>query len=187
MEKFSSYLKGDWNNREQSLDFPALWSHIHVCYHPLPMDLLNGPSFYVESAYDYMLDKPYKTAVVQLVENGEIIEMNNFRVIQPEEFWYGSHDPSLLTGLNIKRLTQLPSVCNTIFEYDAEAQLFSGFTKPGKKCIIARNGKKTYLDSRILLGKEFYSSWDIGRDVENDEQLWGATGGPFVFKKKQSN
>merc|ERR1711966_639003 len=144
-----------------------------------------GPSFYVESAYDYMLDKPYKTAVIELEEKEGLIEMNNFRISQPEEFWFGSHDPSLLKGLSKERLVQLPPVCNTVFEYNSKEDFFKGFTKPGKQCLITRNKKKTYLDSRIILGKDFYSSWDIGRDVENDNQLWGATSGPFEFKKNK--
>ena len=30
LERFSDYLRGDWNNKNQSMKFPALWSHIHV-------------------------------------------------------------------------------------------------------------------------------------------------------------
>merc|ERR1711908_33208 len=66
LEKFSEYINGDWSNREQSMEFPALWSHIHVCYRRLPDNFIGSPSFYVESAYDYSLDKPYKTAIVAL-------------------------------------------------------------------------------------------------------------------------
>mmetsp|Transcript_26573 Transcript_26573/g.53332 ORF Transcript_26573/g.53332 Transcript_26573/m.53332 type:complete len:136 (-) Transcript_26573:3164-3571(-) len=132
-----------------------------------------------------MLDKPYKTAVIQVEKKGRSLEMNNFRISQPEEFWFGSYDPSLLKDLNRKRLAKLPPECNTIFEYDLESDQFKGYTKPGKKCLISRNDKKTYLDSRIILGEDFYSSWDIGRNLVDDVQVWGATSGPFIFKKKK--
>ena len=82
LERFSSYLNGDWNNRQQSIEFPALWSYIHVCYHRLPDDFLGSPSFYVESAYDYSLDKPYKTAIIALNESDNKIEMENFKIKQ---------------------------------------------------------------------------------------------------------
>ena len=187
LEKFSSYLTGDWNNRQQSMEFPALWAHIHVCYCRLPDDFLGLPSFYVESAYDYSLDKPYKTAVIALNEVGQKIEMENFKIKQPEQFWYGSHDPCLLKNLGKDDIMKLPSICDTIFEYNEKKNLFNGQTRPGKKCVIVRGGQKTYLDSRIIVSSEIYSSWDIGRDVETDEQLWGATSGPFCFEKKKTN
>ena len=187
IEKFSTYLVGDWNNYQQSQDFPALWSHIHVCYQKLPSNFMEQSSFYVESAYDYSLDKPYKTGVIAIQEVDGKIEMQNFKVKQPEKFWYGSHDPSLLKNLEPEDLIKLPNICDTIFEYDNEKDEYEGQTRPGKKCIIQRGDKQTYLDSRIIVSKNSYSSWDIGRDLLSDEQIWGATSGPFYFKKSVEN
>jgi len=184
LERFSTYLKGDWSNKKQSLEFPALWSHIHVCYQPLPDDFLGFPSFYVESAYDYSLDKPYKTAIIALKEDRDKIEMQNYKLKQPEQFWYGSHDPSLLMGLKQDDIMKLPSICDTIFEYNKTKDQYEGKTRPGKKCIILRGNLKTYLDSRITVSSDTYSSWDIGRESETDKQAWGATSGPFCFKKE---
>ena len=183
LEKFSNHLKGDWSNKKQSMEFPALWSHIHVCYHRLPDELLGTPSFYVESAYDYSLDKPYKTAIVSLSEVNDKIEMQNYKVKQPEQFWFGAHDPSLLKSLNQDDMIKLPSICDTVFEYMKDKKLYEGKTRPGKNCIILRGNLKTYLDSRIIVSRNNYSSWDIGRNLENDDQVWGATSGPFCFEK----
>ena len=62
-------------------------------------------------------------------------------------------------------------------------KIYEGRTRPGKKCLIMRGNIKTYLDSRIIVSPTTYSSWDIGRDIENDNQVWGATSGPFCFEK----
>jgi hypothetical protein len=183
LENFIKYISGEWSNKKQSEEFPALWAHIHVCYRPLPYDLLGMNSFYIESAFDYMIDRPYKTAVMGLDEKDNLIEAKNFRVIKPEEFWYGSYDNSLLKNMTKERLIETPSICSTIFDYKKDEDLYVGFTKPGKKCIINVNDKKTYLDSRITLKKDQYTSWDIGRDLDNDTQIWGATSGPFFFQK----
>jgi len=183
LRQFSNYLKGDWSNKKQSMEFPALWSHIHVCYQRLPEDFLGSPSFYVESAYDYSLDKPYKTAIVALYEIENKIEMQNYKVKQPERFWFGAHDSSLLGDLSQDDIIKLPSICDTIFEYGEGKKNYEGKTRPGKKCIIMRGNLKTYLDSRIIVSEDSYSSWDIGRDIENDNQVWGATSGPFCFEK----
>jgi hypothetical protein len=183
LNRFSNYIIGDWNNRQQAMDFPALWSHIHVCYHRLPDNFIGSPSFYVESAYDYSLDKPYKTAIIGLKEVDNKIEMENYKIRQPEQFWFGAHDPSLLKGLTDNQIVKLPSICDTIFEYIEEKDRYEGRTRPGKNCVIMRGDLKTYLDSRIIVSQNSYSSWDIGRNYDNDVQVWGATSGPFSFKK----
>jgi hypothetical protein len=121
-----------------------------------------------------------------LVRNDSFIEAKNFRVIKPEEYWFGSYENSLLKTLNKNRLIETPSICSTIFEYKQDEDMFTGITRPGKKCIINVENKKTYLDSRITLNANQYTSWDIGRDVTNDIQVWGATSGPFVFSKLKS-
>lgn len=183
LDRFSEYLKGDWSNKQQSMDFPALWSHIHVCYCRLPDELLGSPSFYVESAYDYSIDKPYKTAIISLSEIDDKIEMQNYKIKQPEQFWFGAHEPSLLRNLSQNDVIKLPSICDTVFEYVNDKQLYEGKTRAGKKCIIVRGNLKTYLDSRIIVSQNSYSSWDIGRNLEDDTQVWGATSGPFCFEK----
>jgi hypothetical protein len=183
LEQFSDYIKGDWSNKKQSMEFPALWSYIYVCYQRLPENFLGSPSFYVESAYDYSLDKPYKTAIVALCEIDNKIEMHNYKVKQPERFWFGAHDSSLLGNLSQEDIIKLPSICDTIFEYIDDKKNYEGKTRPGKKCVIMRGDLVTYLDSRIIVSQDSYSSWDIGRNIDNDNQVWGATSGPFCFEK----
>jgi hypothetical protein len=186
LEKFLSYISGEWSNKNQAMEFPALWSHIQVCYRPLNFNLLNGYSFYVESAYDYSLDQPYKNGVLMVNERNNILEISNFKIIGSEDFWFGSYDPTLLKNLSKEKLIKLPTECNTEFKYDNERDLFIGKTKPGKNCIIPRKNNQTFLDSTFLLEKNNYSSLDIGRDMETSEQIWGSTQGPFRFDKIKS-
>ena len=65
---------------------------------------------------------------------------------------------------------------------------FKGVVEPGKKCLIDRNGKTSYLDNEfeILDDGARLISLDRGRDPETDERLWGAIAGPFEFKRLQS-
>jgi hypothetical protein len=183
LEKFLVYISGEWSNKKQAMEFPALWSHIQVCYRPLNFNLLNGHSFYVESAYDYSLDQPYKNGVLLVKEENNLLEVSNFKIIGPEDFWFGSYDPILLKNLTKEKLIELPIECNTEFRYDNERDLFVGKTKPGQKCIIPRKNNQTFLDSTFLLEKNKYSSLDIGRDSKTGEQIWGSTQGPFRFDK----
>jgi hypothetical protein len=183
LNKFVDYISGEWSNKKQASEFPSLWSHIQVCYRPLDFELLQGYSFYVESAYDYSLDQPYKNGVLLVKEKDNLLEISNFKIVGSEDFWYGAYDNSLLKDLTKNRLIPLPEECNTEFYFDNEKDLFVGKTKPGKNCIIPRKNQKTFLDSTFLLEKDKYSSLDIGRDVENEKQIWGSTEGPFRFDR----
>jgi hypothetical protein len=185
LEKISKRLKGEWSNIKQASEFPALWSHIRVFYTELPENLLNGKSFYIESVYDYMEDKPYKTGVAMLKESKGKIVMKNYRIIQPEDFWFGSRNRGLLTGLTQDRLFATPSACDIVFEYDEKEEKFIGQLRKKKKCLVSKKGidVKTYLDCNMVVGKTEYTSWDTGRDLDTGKQVWGGSAGPFCFEK----
>jgi len=44
-------------------------------------------SFYVEQAYDYMLNDPYRVRVLKLIDVGSHIEIENYTVKQEEQFY----------------------------------------------------------------------------------------------------
>ena len=61
-----------------------------------------------------------------------------------------------------------------------------GGVEPGRNCLIPRNGKKTYLVSRVELTDTTWVSLDQGMDVETGEHVWGSTEGALRFKKRES-
>lgn len=191
--RLSRFLAADWHNPEQSMEDPQFWAHIHASFRPLPNSLLNGYAMYTESAYDYNLGLPYKTSVILIVEspdpmnNPTALELVSFKISSPEEFYLGSHEPELLRQLTRDRLQMLPCACNTTYVWLEDQQKYVGFSRPGKGCVIRRGGKEkpTYLDSKIVLTRDSYSPWDIGRDVETDERVWGGALGPFEFIAKK--
>ncbi|OSX69355.1 hypothetical protein BU14_1594s0001 [Porphyra umbilicalis] len=180
---FGRWIAADWSNKAQALENPPFWAHIHVVFRPLPWSLLDGISFYAESAYDYMLGNPYKTSVVKVVPtpDGRALEFENYKIKEADEFWLGGHEPELLDGLTADRLIKMPACCNTVYTWDPAERVYRAATRPGKECIIVRQGATTYLDSTAVLSAEGYSPWDLGRDPETDERVWGGAAGPFDF------
>ena len=59
------WMAADFSNQQQAFDNPPLFAHIRVCMRPLPLSVLNGVSFIVEQAYDYMLSNPYRVRVLK--------------------------------------------------------------------------------------------------------------------------
>lgn len=187
--RLALWLSAEWSNRHQAIENPPLWSHIHVTFRPLPWSLLNGYAMYTESAYDYDLSTPYKTSIVHIVNTGGgELELASYKINRdPEEFWSGVFEPSLLEPLTRDHLTKLRDECNTVFKWIEQEQAFVAMTRPGKQCRIRRspNEVETYLDCRILLTDKTYSAWDIGKDLETDQRVWGTVAGPFQFSPVQ--
>ncbi|MEL6162963.1 MAG: chromophore lyase CpcT/CpeT [Cyanobacteria bacterium J06628_3] len=177
------WMASDFSNQEQAFENPPFFAHIRVCMRPLPVELLSGVSFYVEQAYDYMLDDPYRVAVNKLVDAGDHIEIENYRVKDAEKFYGASRNLERLQALQPSSLEKLPG-CNMIVEWTGHS--FKGVIQPGKSCIVFRKGQNTYLDSDFEIDAEKFITRDRGRNPETDEQVWGSVAGPFQFVRWDS-
>ncbi|HEY9859191.1 MAG TPA: chromophore lyase CpcT/CpeT, partial [Candidatus Obscuribacterales bacterium] len=62
------WMAADFSNQQQAFENPPFFAHIRVCMRPLPQSLLDGVSLFVEQAYDYMLNDPYRLRVLKLIE-----------------------------------------------------------------------------------------------------------------------
>ncbi|MBW4586279.1 chromophore lyase CpcT/CpeT [Aetokthonos hydrillicola Thurmond2011] len=172
------WMASDFSNQEQAFENPPFFAHIRVCMRPLPLEVLSGVSLYLEQAYDYELNHPYRVRVLKLVDAGDHIEIENYSVKEEQEFYGASRDPQRLKALTGDRLEKLPG-CTFIVEWTGQS--FKGKVEPGKSCFVVRKGQKTYLDSEFEIDEEKFVSHDRGRDPETDEHLWGAIAGPFQF------
>lgn len=177
------WMAADFSNQEQAFENPPFFAHIRVCMRPLPLELLSGVSFYVEQAYDYMLNNPYRVRVLKLVEVGDRIEIENYTLKQEQQFYGASRSPEHLLAIRAEQLEKLPG-CNMIVEWTGHS--FKGEVTPGKGCIVFRKDKKTYLDSEFEIDQNKFISLDRGRDPQTDEHIWGSVAGPFYFVRWSS-
>ena len=172
------WMAADFSNQAQAFDNPPFFAHIRVCMRPLPTQLLAGVSFFVEQAYDYMLNQPYRVRVLRLISAGDQIAIENYCLKQEQPFYGASRDLQRLQALTAEHLEKLPG-CNMLVEWTGHS--FKGKVEPGKACMVVRKGKKTYLDSEFEIDQDKFTSLDRGRDPETDEHVWGSVAGPFHF------
>lgn len=171
-------MAADFSNQAQAFENPPFFAHIRVCMRPLPQNFLSGISLYVEQAYDFTLNQPYRSRVLNLMVAGDHIEIENYTLKDPEKFYGAARDLSRLANLKPDQLEKLPG-CNMIVTWSGQG--FQGEVEPGKACMVVRNGKTTYLDSTFEIDQEKFISFDRGRDPETDEHVWGSVAGPFYF------
>lgn len=178
MMRLARLMAADFSNQEQAFENPPFFAHIRVCMRPLPKAFLPGISLYVEQAYDYMLNRPYRSRVLNLIERNGQIEIENYIIKDEDRFYGASRDLALLNQMQAEHLDKLPG-CNMIVE--PTEQGFHGYVEPGKQCTVIRKGQKTYLDSTFEIDADKFISHDRGRDPETDEHIWGSVAGPFYF------
>ncbi|MDZ7963164.1 MAG: chromophore lyase CpcT/CpeT [Aulosira sp. DedQUE10] len=176
-------MAADFSNQEQAFENPPFYAHIRVCMRPLPLEILSGVSLFLEQAYDYALNQPYRLRVLKLVTVGDRINLENYTVKEEEKFYGASRNLEKLATLNTDDVEKMPG-CDMIVEWTGNS--FKGRIEPGKGCIVLRNGQKTYLDNEFEINEEKLLSLDRGRDPETDEHLWGSVAGPFEFVRWNS-
>ena len=179
----ASWMASDFSNQAQAYANPPFFAHIRVCMRPLPNDLLDGTSLFLEQAYDFMLDQPYRLRIIKLSVVDDRIELENFKVKEQEKFYGASRDLDLLSTLTSDAIDKMDG-CD--MDVIWTGQSFQGQIKPGKACIVERKGKITYLDNSFEITDNKLTSYDRGRDPETDELVWGSIAGPFEFFPLQS-
>jgi CpeT/CpcT family (DUF1001) len=119
-----------------------------------------------------------------VVEDGKIA-MPHLRPKDDMQFRGAARNPELLQTL---RAEDLDPMCGCGMDVDWTGSSFKGRVEAGKQCLVDRNGQSTYLDNEFEVtdGGDRLYSWDIGRDLETEERIWGSIAGPFHFTKVQS-
>ena len=177
------WMASDFSNQAQAYANPPFFAHIRVCMRPLPDDLLDGTSLFLEQAYDFMLHQPYRLRVIKLSVVDDRIELENFKVKEQEKFYGASRNLELLDTISPDVIEKMEG-CDMNVAWTGSN--FQGQIKPGKACIVERKGKITYLDNSFEITDNKLISYDRGRDPETDELVWGSIAGPFEFYPTQS-
>jgi hypothetical protein len=184
----ASWWAGDFSNWEQAIENPPFFAHIRVCIRPLPVipiaDAPEGAWLYSEQAYDYDLERPYRTAVLHIVSKGDHLEIENYKIKEAEKYFGASRQPDRLQELTADQIEKL-CACNMLV-HRTEANTFKGVINSGKNCWVVRKNKSTYLANEFEVGEDQFSSLDCGYDPETDELVWGSVAGAFEFTKKTS-
>ena len=177
------WMAADFSNQAQAFENPPFFAHIRVCMRPLPNSLLSGVSLFLEQAYDFMLNQPYRLRVLKFLVVDESIEIENYKVKDEARFYGASRNREILQTLTLDDLDKM-SGCDMSVEWTGTS--YKGVIKPGKNCIVVRKDRVTYLDNSFEIDPEHLLSLDRGRDPETDELVWGSVAGPFLFSRRTS-
>jgi CpeT/CpcT family (DUF1001) len=177
------WMAADFSNQEQAFENPPFFAHIRVCIRPLPFEVFSGVGLFLEQAYDFMLNQPYRMRVMKLMVEEDHIVIEHYTLKDEQKYYGASRDTERLKNLTVDQLEKMPG-CNMIVEWTGQS--FKGRVEPGKCCIVVRDGENTYLDNEFEIDANKFLSLDRGRHPETDERVWGSIAGPFEFSRKQN-
>jgi hypothetical protein len=187
LDTLARWMASDFTNQQQAFDNPPIFAHVRACMRPLPAGILDGITLYLEQAYQYDLNRPYRTRVLNLklveIDGQPQIVIENYALSDQETFFGASRDRARLTALTTDHLTKLPC-CD--FRVSWTGECFEGTVEPGNACMVERNGKMTYLQSTFQVAADRFTSLDRGYDPETQERVWGSIAGPFEFVRVSS-
>ncbi|MGB8700968.1 MAG: chromophore lyase CpcT/CpeT [Thermosynechococcaceae cyanobacterium] len=177
------WMAGDFCNQEQAIDNPPFFAHIRVCMRPLPDGFLAGTSLFLEQAYQYALNQPYRLRVLEFLPMEDKILLHNHSLNEESRFYGAARQPNLLQQVQASDIVEMPG-CSMWVEWTGHS--FIGRIQPGKGCRVNWKGQETYLDNEFEISPKGLSSLDRGRDLVTEERVWGSIAGPFQFVRLTS-
>lgn len=178
LENLANMMIGSFDSEEQSLADTNFYN-IHLEMVRIWEEREDAIYLYVEQAAAWALEKPYRQRVYKITKNEDgVIESGVYTINDPLRFAGDYEVKTPLKGLTADSIT-VREGCAIILK--KEGEVYVGSTVE-KECTSNLRGA-TYATSEVKIEKTVLTSWDRGFD-ENDEQVWGAVTGPYIFKKK---
>lgn len=179
--EFAKTLSGIYDNINQSQEHPKDFARINIYFRPLPWNVFDAPGFYSEQCYDYAPWDPYRQGIHKLTAKDDLFIVSNYGLSNSKRLAGAGRTPDLLKSLSKESLTERCG-CAMHFKKKTTGH-YLGMVEPGKKCLVPRDGKLTYLVSEVEVDRENWISRDRGYDPETDSQMWGSEHGLLKFKR----
>ena len=170
-------LQGHFDSSDQAINDPTYFDiSLKMC--PVDAPWLGERVLYVEQAVSTRLAEPYRQRLYVIAPLGDDVVSRVFELTAPQAF-IGLCDQDQVIGIN-EGDAAIKSGCEVYLAEQGETYI--GGTA-GKGCLSSLNGA-SYAASDVTLTEGQVTSWDRGYDAQ-DNQVWGATDGPYRFVRLQ--
>ncbi len=177
VQRFLKLLCGEYSNQKQALDNPPFYAHIFLRYRPI--EHLQPGSILLEQTYALDPKHPYRLRMIRAEElRPGVIKLWNHSFRNPDHFYTATFDPERRLEIQDNDLICMDH-CH--YQVNEQANGYQGELEPGCRCIVERDGKKTYLVSSFHLQGDALLTLDRGHDPVTHERCWGSIAGEFRF------
>ena len=177
LEELHNLMIGSYNSRDQAQS-DSTYYDITLHMYPIWNNDMSAKWLYVEQTVTANPEKPYRQRVYKLKTNTDgSISSYVYTLDNPEEYIGKWKTPSYFNDKE-KSLLTIREGCEVLMRKEGKGYVGS---TGNKTCGSTMRGA-SYASSVVTLNTKMISSWDQGFDSE-DVQVWGATEGPYIFKK----
>lgn len=172
MDQFLEYLEGTFSNKKQAQSHPTRYAHIIVEHRKI-----SDYRFYGQQAYKYLIVRPYRQFVIDVVKEDNQFCLKNYEI----------KNPSMFTGCkNLELITDdiltYRKGCDIIMKQTGPETFYGGTSTC--ECWVDWNGIKTYVQNEVTLTKDEYHVIDRGIHAETNKKVWGSDWGAFKFMRQ---
>jgi len=181
LAQLSDWMTGSFSSAAQHEADPDNYHHITLHMTPIWESRDDGPWLYVEQAVASRPDRPYRQRVYHLRDNadGSFTSFVHTLPGDPLDYVGGWQDAAMFDAITPDDLA-VRDGCGITLSKQADGT-YAGSTHD-KDCGSTLHGA-AYATSEVVVRPDTLISWDRGFDAD-DEQVWGATEGGYVFVKE---
>ena len=188
MNEFVELLVGTFANKRQAQSHPTRYAHIRVSHRLLgeigrlsDEDCGSRTRIYGEQAYNYLLNRPYRQFVIDVVRKNcaldEEYHLRNYEIANPLQFAECKNIEEITDDMLTYR-----EGCDIIMKKTGPQRFFGGTSTCN--CAVKWNGIDTYVQNEVTLTKDEYHVLDRGLHKQNHNKVWGSDYGPFKFVRQ---
>jgi len=178
----TSWMAGEFSNREQALDQPVWFVNLVWWQRPIPFNVLGSIAIFAEQANVLKSDRPYRQRILQFIESDSKIQVKYWGFKDPSAWMGAGKSRDRLNQITINDIEPLSGclldVSLTNGCYKAE------MPKDAKCCFQYLNESRQVVLGFEVSADEFWSG-DRGVDPETGSAIWGAIMDFYKFKKIQ--
>jgi hypothetical protein len=181
LETLTDWMCGSFNSKEQSLQ-DSTYFNISLEMHIIWENHSDGLWIYVEQAVAETKNKPYRQRIYHLIESDLDIISIIYSIPDEQNYIGGYKDISIFNSLTPSRL-EIREGCEVIIKRKDD-NTFIGSTIDDN-CLSTLRGA-AYATTKVVITENSMMSWDQGFN-KNNEQVWGAVKGGYVFNKVKTH
>lgn len=185
LKTLGTYLAGEFDNRQQSLEQPAWYVHLRLWMRPVPIFVEDSITLYAEQASVVNIDRPYRPRILR-IRSKETIEIEYYMFENIEWIAGAGRDAAKLKQITPEKIKFLPD-CTLKVTTQTTASGHHFETTPASEtpCNYTYQGN----NYQVFLGLEATANelftYDKGIDRETGKGIWGALMGAYCFTKIQ--
>jgi CpeT protein len=172
MNQFLELFEGTFANKRQAQSHPTRYAHIRVQHQKI-----SDYRFYGEQSYNYLLNRPYRQFVIDVIDEGDYLRLKNYEIKDAIQFAECKYLDLITDDLLTYR-----SGCDNIIRQTGP-KTFEG-KNDTCECWVMRGNIKTYVQNEVVLTEDKYKVLDRGLHAETHAKVWGSDWGAFKFVRQ---